>query len=164
MVLGTFIFAQSLHVGLQSGQSGRTKETPYQGPSNGAVALYDAGFLASAEAVGLSQVSKMLRQLTWQILAHHSFTSFSFGPRTTYCTFCLELCKCWQWILDLFVSSSRMAFDKGPYRTLSFLVFTIHCFSEWCPQKLWFVVSFLRRWQQIYMPFHRHWWTWILQI
>ena len=26
MVLGTLIFAQSLHVGLQSGQSGRTKE------------------------------------------------------------------------------------------------------------------------------------------
>ena len=65
MVLGTFIFAQSLHVSLQSGQSDRTKEPPaVQGPSNGAVTFYDAGFLASAEAVGLSQVSKMLRQLS----------------------------------------------------------------------------------------------------
>ena len=65
MVLGTFIFAQSLHVGLQSSQSSRTKKPlAVPGPSNGTVTFYDAGFLASAEAVGLSQVSKMLRQLT----------------------------------------------------------------------------------------------------
>ena len=51
-------------------------------------------FPQSSEAVGLSQVSKMLRQLTGQISAHYSsskikknlFTSFSSGPRTTYCS------------------------------------------------------------------------------
>ena len=65
MVLGTLIFAQSLHVGLQSSQSGRTKEPlALPGAFKGAVTFYDAGFLASAEAVGLSQVSKMLGQLT----------------------------------------------------------------------------------------------------
>ena len=97
----------------------------YQGPSNGAVTFYDAGFLASAEAVGLSQVSKMLRQLSWQILAHHSLTPFSFGPRTTYCTSCLGLCKCWEWMLDPFVSSSRMAFDKDPYVILPCIYYTL---------------------------------------
>ena len=45
---------------------------PDQGPSNGAVIFYDAGFRQSSEAVGLSQVSKMLRQLTGQISAHYS--------------------------------------------------------------------------------------------
>ena len=97
----------------------------YQGPSNGAVTFYDAGFLASAAAVGLSQVSKMLRQLSWQILAHHSLTPFSFGPRTTYCTSCLGLCKCWEWMLDPFVSSSRMAFDKDPYVILPCIYYTL---------------------------------------
>ena len=112
---------------LQGGQSGRTKEplAVPQGPSNGAVTFYDAGFLARAEAVGLSQVSKMLRQLTWQILAHHSFTSFLFGPRTTYCTSCLGLCKCWEWILDPFLSSPPMAFEKDPYVILPCIYYTL---------------------------------------
>ena len=43
-----------------------------QVPSNGLVIFYDAGFLESSEAVGLSQVSEMLRQLTGQISAHYS--------------------------------------------------------------------------------------------
>ena len=45
---------------------------PDQGPSNGAVIFYDAAFSQSPEAVGLSQVTKMLRQLTGQISAHYS--------------------------------------------------------------------------------------------
>ena len=45
---------------------------PDQVPSNGPVIFYDAGFLESSEAVDLSQVSEMLRQLTGQISAHYS--------------------------------------------------------------------------------------------
>ena len=43
---------------------------PDQGPSNGAVILYDVGFFCIA--VRLSQVIKILRQLTGQISAHYS--------------------------------------------------------------------------------------------
>ena len=62
MVLGTFLHTV-LHAGIQSHQSGRTKEPcwPDQGPSNGAVIL--RGFRQNSEAVGLSQVSKIKRQL-----------------------------------------------------------------------------------------------------
>ena len=70
-VFGTFLFAHSL------GQFAcvpayKWPKWPDQGPSNGAVIFYDAGFRQSSEAVGLSQVSKMLRQLTGQISAHYS--------------------------------------------------------------------------------------------
>ena len=61
------------------------------------------------QAQKLSVCHKLVKcygNLRDQFLAHHSFTSFSFGPRTTYCTSCLGLCKCWEWILDPFVSSS----------------------------------------------------------
>ena len=47
---------------ITSGQSGRTKEPlAGQGPSNGAVSFMMEDFRQSSEAVGLSQVSKMLR-------------------------------------------------------------------------------------------------------
>ena len=45
---------------------------PDQVPSNGPVIFCDAGFLESSEAVDLSQVIEMLRQLTGQISAHSS--------------------------------------------------------------------------------------------
>ena len=60
-MLGTFIFVQSLHVGLQSGLAKEPLAVP--GPSNGAVTFSDAVFLASAEAVGLSQVVKCYSNL-----------------------------------------------------------------------------------------------------
>ena len=68
----------------QSGRTqGRTKDWPLR--MAGAVTFYDAELSASLEAVGLSQVSWMLRQLTGQISAHYfsfndneySLTSFS---------------------------------------------------------------------------------------
>ena len=47
LVLGTFLFAQSLHAGLQVAKvTGLRNHRPDQGPSNGAVILYDAGFSA----------------------------------------------------------------------------------------------------------------------
>lgn len=71
---------------------------PNQGPSSGAPIFCDGAmmkdFWERSEAVSLSQVSKMLRQLTAQISAHycsfkvrnaHNYTSFLNGPRTTYC-------------------------------------------------------------------------------
>ena len=62
----------SLHAGLQWGQSGRTKE-PLAGPGafkrSGLFCMMQ-DFRQSSEAVRLSQVSKMLRQLTGQISAH----------------------------------------------------------------------------------------------
>ena len=60
LVLGTLLFAHSLHDGLQSGQSGRTKE-PLAEP--GAFKRSDHSmtqhFRQCSEAFGLSQVSKM---------------------------------------------------------------------------------------------------------
>ena len=54
-----------------AGKSGRN-HWPDKGPSNGAVIFYDANFLQSSEALSLSQVSKMLPQLSGQISAHCS--------------------------------------------------------------------------------------------
>ena len=47
------------------------RNLPDQGPSNGAVIFYDAGFWAKVRSCLLSQVSKILRQLTGQITAHN---------------------------------------------------------------------------------------------
>ena len=52
--------------------AGPRSRWPDQEPSNVAVILYDAAFPQSSEAVGLSQVSKMLQQLTGQLSAHYS--------------------------------------------------------------------------------------------
>ena len=74
IVLKTFLFAHSLHAGLHSGQSGRTKE-PLAGPEGLQTERTFSmmqDFLQSSEAVRLSQVIKMLRQLTGQISAHYS--------------------------------------------------------------------------------------------
>ena len=87
MVLGTFHFAHSLHASLQRSLSGRTRglqtERSFSMKQN---------FRQSLELVGLSQVSKMLQQLTEQFSARYSpkikkysFMSFSSGLRTTYC-------------------------------------------------------------------------------
>ena len=47
MVLGTFLFAQSLHDSLQRGLSGEPRNHwPDRGPSNGAVIFYEAEFSA----------------------------------------------------------------------------------------------------------------------
>ena len=72
-MLGTFLFAQSLHDGLQVAKvAGARNNWPEQGLSNGVVIFYDADFRESSEAVGLSQVRKMLRQLTGKNSAHYS--------------------------------------------------------------------------------------------
>ena len=73
VLVGTFLFKHSLHAGVQV--AGPRNHWPDQGPSNGAVIFYDAGFSGfrrSSEAVGLSYVSFMVRQLTGQISAHYS--------------------------------------------------------------------------------------------
>ena len=80
--------------------AGPRNHWPDQGPSNGAVIFYDAGFLAKLGSCRFvtSLISNMLRKLTGQISAHYSsfgikkysFTPFSSGPRTTYCTVCLR--------------------------------------------------------------------------
>ena len=63
------------NAGLQSGQSGRTKEPP-AGPGafkrSGHFLWCRIFYDARLETVGLSQNSKMLRQLTGQISAHYS--------------------------------------------------------------------------------------------
>ena len=65
-------FLRTFDVGFQSGQSGRN-HWPDQGPSNGAVIFYIMhDFRQSSEALRLSQVSKMLLQLSGQISAHCS--------------------------------------------------------------------------------------------
>ena len=69
-MFGTFLFAHSLGqfaCRLISGQSGRTRDLQTERSFS---MMQD--FRQSSEAVGLSQVSKMLRQLTGQISAHYS--------------------------------------------------------------------------------------------
>ena len=66
-MLGTFLFAHSLHAGLLSGQSDRTGGLLTERSFS---MMHD--FRQSSEAVGLPQVSKMLQQLTGQISAHYS--------------------------------------------------------------------------------------------
>ena len=84
LVLGTLLFAHSLHAGLQVAKVAKVARPRNhwrdQRPSNGAVVFYDAEFSANSEAFGLIQVSKMLRQLTGQILAHY----FSSKIRNTH--------------------------------------------------------------------------------
>ena len=67
LILGTFLFAHSLHAGLLSGQSDRTGGLLTERLFS---MMHD--FRQSSEAVGLPQVSKMLRQFTRQISAHYS--------------------------------------------------------------------------------------------
>ena len=95
-VLGTFLFTQfacRLTKWLKwpdQGTTGRTRGLQTEQPFS-----IMQGFWQRSEAVGLLQVSKMLRQRTGQISAQYSsskikkypFTSFSSGPRTTYCTY-----------------------------------------------------------------------------
>ena len=66
-MLGTFLFAHSLHAGLLRGQSDRTGGLLTERSFS---MMHD--FRQSSEAVGLPQVSKMLQQLTGQISAHYS--------------------------------------------------------------------------------------------
>ena len=78
-----FLFAHSLHTALQV-------------EPNGAINFYDAGFWQCSEAVGLSQVSKMIRQLSGQISAHCSSSKIrnthlslfhpDQGPHTVQCS------------------------------------------------------------------------------
>ena len=75
-----------------------------------------------------------------------------------------SVCTCWEWVLDLFVSSSLWGSPR--IRTWSSPLFTIHCTSEWCPQTSWYVVSFVCRWQpdiHVLSAFTSLW-DWILQI
>ena len=73
-VLLAFPFAHSLHAGIQSYQTGRTKEPCWKTRCLQTERSFSMmqDFRQSSEAVGLSQVSKMLRQLTGQISAHYS--------------------------------------------------------------------------------------------
>ena len=65
-------FLRTFDAGLQSGQRGWTKE-PLAGPRGlHKERKFVQEFRPSSEAVGLSQVNKMLRQLTGQISAHYS--------------------------------------------------------------------------------------------
>ena len=66
MVLGTFLFAHSFACWFTSGQSGWTR-----GLQTKRLFSMMQDFRQSSETIGLSQVSKMLRQLTGQISAHH---------------------------------------------------------------------------------------------
>ena len=62
--------------------AGPRNHWPDQGPSNGAVIFYDAGFLAKLGSCRFvtSLISNMLRKLTGQISAHYS----SFGIKNTH--------------------------------------------------------------------------------
>ena len=61
MVLGTFLFAHSLHAGLQSGQSSQTirNHWPDKGPSKAAVIFYYAGFSAKVISCWFGKLEKM---------------------------------------------------------------------------------------------------------
>ena len=62
--------------------AGPRNHWPDQGPSNGVVIFYDAGFLAKLRSCRFvtSLISNMLRKLTGQISAHYS----SFGIKNTH--------------------------------------------------------------------------------
>ena len=80
-VLGTFHFAQSLHAGLQSGQSGRTRSSQTEQSFS---RMKDFG-KAQKLTVCHKHISKMFRQLTGQISAHYSSSE---ARNTHLCLFC----------------------------------------------------------------------------